>query len=177
MTDPTSKTLRVLRINPTCPDDALDAPAMVKPLEGDTLMRQARYLQTRDEKYLALREGVAPTWFHLRRLPAAWMVDVLDGLFGAPAQRLLAFRASCHAVEAQGEPLSVAQAGTKGAQFVASEPNHGVSLAPEEWAQEVVDRWGLETVQEMGRVAIDLSRLPRAARGPFGYWGGSVASP
>ena len=175
--DPTSKTLRCIRINPTDPDEALDPAAMAKPLDGEAVSRGARYMLTRDEKYLAFREGASPVWFNLRRLSAAWMVDVLDGLFGAPQQRMLAFRAACHAIEAPGEPLVVSPAGSKGARFVAAEPNHGVSLAPEEWVQEVADRFGLETVQEMGRVAIDLSRLPRAARGPFGYWGGSVASP
>ncbi len=174
--DPTSKTLRCVRLNPSDPDPALDPAAMALPAEGDTVSRAARYLITRDESLLVFREGVKPTWFHLRRLSAAWMVDVLDGLFSQPAQRLLAFRASCHAVES-GDPISVAAPGSKGARFVAADAHHGVSLAPEEWVQEVVDRYGLETVQELGRVAIDLSRLPRSARGPFGFWGGSVASP
>lgn len=174
--DPTSKTLRVVRLNPSDPDPALDVAVMSRPVDGDSLSRAARYLVTRDESLLVFREAMAPTWFHLRRLSAAWMVDVLDGLFSAPAQRMLAFRAACHAVEGD-EMLTVAQAGSKGARFVATEANHGVGLAPEEWVQEIADRFGLETVQEMGRVAIDLSRLPKAARGPFGYWAGSVASP
>lgn len=174
--DPTSKTLRVVRLNPSDPDPALDVAVMSRPVDGDSLSRAARYLVTRDESLLVFREAMAPTWFHLRRLSAAWMVDVLDGLFSAPAQRMLAFRAACHAVEGD-EMLTVAQAGSKGARFVAIEANHGVGLAPEEWVQEIADRYGLETVQEMGRVAIDLSRLPKAARGPFGYWAGSVASP
>jgi hypothetical protein len=170
--DPTSKTLRVVRLNPSDPDPALDVAVMSRPVDGDSLSRAARYLVTRDESLLVFREAMAPTWFHLRRLSAAWMVDVLDGLFSAPAQRMLAF----HAVEGD-EMLTVAQPGSKGARFVATEAHHGVGLAPEEWVQEIADRFGLETVQEMGRVAIDLSRLPKAARGPFGYWAGSVASP
>ena len=174
--DPTSKTLRVVRLNPSDPDPALDVAVMSRPVDGDSLSRAARYLVTRDESLLVFREAMAPTWFHLRRLSAAWMVDVLDGLFSAPAQRRLAFRAACHAVEGD-EMLTVAQPGSKGARFVATEAHHGVGLAPEEWVQEIADRFGLETVQEMGRVAIDLSRLPKAARGPFGYWAGSVASP
>ena len=174
--DPTSKTLRCIRLNPSDPDPALDPAAMAKPVEGDTVGRGARYLLTRDEALLVFRDGVTPTSFHLRRLSAAWMVDVLDGLFNASSQRLLAFRASCHFIDCT-DHLSVAAPGSKGARFVATEALHGVTIAPEEWVQEVVDRFGLETVQEMGRVAIDLSRLPKAARGPFGYWAGSVASP
>ena len=173
--DPIGKTLRCVRLNQSDPDLALDVAAMGAPADNDTVSRAARYLLTRDESLLVFREGMTPVWFHLRRLSAAWMVDVLDGLFSQPAQRLLAFRASCHAVECS-DPITVAAPGSKGARFVAAEAHHGVSLAPEEWVQEVVDRYGLETVQELGRVAIDLSRLPRASRGPFGFWGGSVAS-
>jgi superfamily II DNA or RNA helicase len=101
---------------------------------------------------------------------------VLDGVFSASSQRVLAFRAACHAVMVPGEPLSVSLHGTAGSRFVASPPDRGVSFAPAEWVDEIVDRFGLETVQEMGRVAIDHSRLPKGARGPFGLWHGSVAS-
>lgn len=174
--DPTSKTFRCVRINSTSPDPALDVAAMGAPAEGDTVSRAARYIMARDEALLVFRsEAPSPVWFNLRRLSAAWMTDILDGLFSASAQRVLAFRAACHSVDGP-EPLTVAAHGAKGARFAAGEPNHGVSLAPEEWVQEVADLYGLETVHEIGRVAIDFSRLPRGARGPFGYWGGSVAT-
>lgn len=174
--DPTSKTLRCVRINSTSPDPALDVSAMSAAAEGATVSRAARYIMTRDEAMLAFRaDAPPPVWFNMRRLSAAWMTDVLDGLFSASAQRVLAFRAACHSIEAP-EPLTVAAHGTKGARFVAGESNHGVSLAPEEWVQEVAEIYGLETVHEVGRVAIDFSRLPRGARGPFGFWGGSVAT-
>ena len=175
--DPTSKTFRCVRINPTCPDPAIDAAAMAAVAEGDAVSRLGRYLSTRDEALLAFRaDAPSPAWFNLRRLSAAWMTDILDGLFSASAQRVLAFRAACHSIEAP-EPLTVAAHGTKGALYVASEPNHGVALAPDAWVQEVAELYGLETVHEIGRVAIDFSRLPRGARGPFVYWGGSVATP
>jgi hypothetical protein len=174
--DPTSKTLRCVRLNPTSTDPALDVAAMSAPAEGDTVSRAGRYVMTRDESLLVFRaDAPPPTWFNLRRLSAAWMTDILDGLFSASSQRVLAFRAACHSIEA-AEPLSVASHGTKSARFVAGDANHGVSLAPEEWVQEIAEIYGLETVHEIGRVAIDFSRLPRGARGPFGFWGGSVAS-
>ncbi len=174
--DPTSKTFRCIRMNSTCPDPALDGPTMMAPAEGDTMSRLGRYMNTRDESLLVFRPEAKPVWFNLRRLSAAWMTDILDGLFSASAQRVLAFRAACHSIEAP-EPLTVAAHGTKGALYVASEPNHGVALAPDAWVQEVAELYGLETVHEIGRVAIDFSRLPRGARGPFVYWGGSVATP
>lgn len=174
--DPTGKTLRCIRQNSTSPDPALDGPAMALPAEGDTMARLGRYMLTRDETLLVFRaDGPKPVWFNLRRLSAAWMTDILDGLFSASAQRVLAFRAACHSIDGP-EPLTVAAHGTKGALYVAGEANHGVSLAPPEWVEEVAERFGLETVHEIGRVAIDFSRLPRGARGPFGYWGGSVAT-
>lgn len=174
--DPTSKTLRCVRINPTSTDPSLDAAAMAAKAEGETVSRLARYLSTRDEALLVFaKDAPAPVWFNLRRLSAAWMTDILDGLFSPAAQRVLAFRAACHSIDSS-PPLVVAAHGTKGAQYVAGEANHGVSLAPEEWVEEVAQLYGLETVHEIGRVAIDFSRLPRGARGPFGYWGGSVAS-
>lgn len=176
--DPTSKTFRCVRLNPTSPEPAIDPAAMAEEvtIEGATRSRWASYLVTRDESLLRFRDAMEPTWFHLRRLPAMWLCDVLDGVFSASSQRVLAFRAACHAVMVPGEPLSVSLHGTAGSRFVASPPDRGVSLAPAEWVEEVADRFGLETVQEVGRVAIDHSRLPKGSRGPFGLWHGSVAS-
>lgn len=175
--DPTSKTLRCVRVNPTSPEPALDPASMAEEVttDGVTRARWPAYVLTRDESLLRFRDAMEPAWFHLRRLPAAWMCDTLDGVFTASSQRLLAFRASCHAVMVPGEPLSCSAPGSSG-RFVLSPPDRGVSLAPEAWVDEIVDRFGLETVQEMGRVAIDHSRLPKGARGPFGLWHGSVAS-
>jgi hypothetical protein len=38
----------------------------------------------------------------------------------------------------------------------------------------IADLFGYETVQEIGGVAFERARLPRAARGPFCYLGGSA---
>lgn len=177
--DPTAKTFRCVRCNPTDPDPALDPVAMAEEVtlpSGSTRSRWSAYVMTRDEALLRFRDGVGePTWFNLRRLPAMWMCDVLDALFGASQQRLLAFRAAVVGIAAPGEPLVVAPPGGTGA-FVAGPLDRGVSLAPPEFVEAVVERFGLETVQEIGRVAIDFSRLPKGSRGPFGLWHGSVAS-
>lgn len=177
--DSTSKTFRCVRVNPSSPDPALDPKAMAEEAatDGGTRSLWGQYILTRDESLLRFRDAMEPAWFHLRRLPAAWMCDVLDGVFTASSQRLLAFRAGCHAVMVPGEPLSCSPSavGSSG-RFVLSPPDRGVSLAPEAWVDEIADRFGLETVQEIGRVVIDHSRLPKGARGPFGLWHGSVAS-
>jgi len=177
--DPTGKTFRCIRTNPTNPDEALDPKAMAEEVvgeDGKSRSRWAAYILTRDESLLRFRDGAGePAWFTLRRLPAMWMCDVLDSLFGPSQQRLLAFRAAVVGVAAPGEPLVVAPPGGTGA-FVASAPDRGVTLAPEAFVEAVVERFGLEAVQEIGRVAIDFSRLPKGSRGFFGSWHGSVAS-
>ena len=171
MSSSLSSVLKVLRCSPSCPDPAIDIPAMTA---GDE-RALARYITTRDPATLKLLDpGPAPCWFHVQRLPLAWLTT-LDAVFPASEQRVLAFRAAVHTIE-HAEPLSVAPHGTKGARFEAGREDRGVSLAPVEWAQEVTDLFGADVVQEMGVVAISLSRLPRSARGPFGFWGGSVLS-
>lgn len=167
-------TFRIVRCSPANPEPALDEAEMFAASEGGS--RAERYIRTRDPELLVFKPDVAPTWFVLRRLPLAWTVGVLDVLTTRSAQRVLAFRAACHQIEAPDGPLVVTPPGAKGT-WTAKRVDHGVHMAPEEWAQEVADRFDADVVQEMGELAITLSRLRRDAKGPFGWWGGSVASP
>lgn len=170
-------TLKAVRCSPSNPEPALDAAVMFAPPEdGAEGTRAERYIRTRDPELLAFTTDAQPTWFHLRRLPLAWVVGVLDLLTTRSAQRVLAFRAACHLVDGPGGPLKAQPPGEKGP-YVAKRADHGVHLAPEEWAQEIADRFDADVVQEMGEIAITASRLRRDARGPFGWWGGSAASP
>ncbi len=175
MASPLAPSLKVVRCSLSNPEPSFDEEAMVAPIEGtaDTLVSQ--YMRTRDEALLRFSPDATPTWFHIRRLPLAWMADQLDKLVTRSSQRILAFRAACHCIEVPGESLSVVAPKEKGA-FVATRSDFGVSLAPMEWVDEVGSRFGAEVVQEMGEVAICHSRLPRGARGPFVWWGGSVAT-
>lgn len=173
--NPLDSTLRVLRANQTDPDPALNQSGA-----EENVKAYARYLIERDPDVAPLTEGVPPTWFILRRLPAAYLSSVLDGIYGKAAQREHAFRAACHRVELAGEAALSAvpsKGAAKGTPFTTREAAHGVSLAGDDWVQEVADRFGAETVQEMGQVAIDLSRLPKGRRGPFSGWAGTAASP
>lgn len=162
-------TIRVVRCNATCPDEAIDVTAM-----GDDL---ATYIRTRDEALLKFRDGMKPTWFTVRRLPAAFF-RVLDREPYPVARNQLAFRAAVHAIEAEGEQLATVPA--RDAQVVdrfgCVKAEGGIDLAPEAWVDEIGDRWGLETVHEIGQVGVDFSRLPKAARGPFSLWLGTVAT-
>ena len=170
MSSSLSSGVKALRCSPSCPDPAIDLAAM----NARDPKALTRYVTTRDPSELSLVETTPPCWFHVQRLPLAWMTS-LDAIFPPSEQRVLAFRAACHTIE-HSEPLTVSPHGTKGSRFEALREDRGVSLAPVEWAQEVADLFGAEVVQEMGALAISLSRLPRGARGPFGYWGGSVLS-
>lgn len=178
MASPLAPALKVVRCSPSNPEPALDAAVMFAPREGEEAegTRAERYIRTRDEGLLVFTADGQPTWFHLRRLPLAFLAGVLDLLTTRSAQRVLAFRAACHLIEGPGGPLQVQPPGEKGP-YVAKRADHGVHLAPEDWAQEVADRFDADVVQEMGEVAITASRLRRDAKGPFGWWGGSAASP
>ncbi len=175
-------TFRVLRCNATNPDDAHDPTHADNTLDDVGARAFSRYIQTRDEGDLRLREGIAPTWFHLRRLPAAWMALQLDPLFHRSQQRVMAVRAGLHMIETSegGKSVTLTTTGSSdvkpGSPFPCVVTDQGVQLAPVEWVQEIADRWGAETVQEMGEVILTLSRLPKGRRGPFAWWGGTVAS-
>ena len=152
-------------------DPALDLDAMRASADGDA---RIKYAFTRDNALLVTREGAEPEWFHVRRLPAMWLPR-LEVCATAGERYTLAFRAAVHAIDVTGEPLRVSPPGEKG-RWEATPMDAGVSLAPVEWVQEIADRFGLEVVHEMGRVAIEASRLPKGARGPFTSWGGTVAT-
>ena len=144
------------------------------PERSESLLSE--YIRTRDEALLRFTADATPTWFHIRRLPLAWMADQLDRILTRSSQRILAFRAACHSIEVTGGPLSVVAPKEKG-DFVAAKSDFGVTLAPMEWVEEIGARFGAEVVQEMGELIITHSRLKRGARGPFGFWGGSALTP
>lgn len=172
-------TLRVVRINDGDPDPALDLEAMATPFRPDdpkspTLLW--RYMETRDESLLRFREGERPTWFHVRRLPVAYLTGVLDGVFPLADRLRAAVAASVHMVEASPTMLRVvpkAQA-TKGERFVSEPGIGGVEIAPPDWTQELAELFGAELLAELGTVALTQSRLPRGKRGPFYFWGGTA---
>jgi hypothetical protein len=162
--------LRVVRCNATDPDPALD-------MRPETVEQLVAYIRERDPAKLPLIEGTTPTWFSVRRLPAAYLSSVIEGIYPRAAQREHAVRAAVFRVECPGgEVLEVqsAKASPK-APFAGAEVAHGVCLAPESWSQELADRFGAEVLQELGEVALDSSRLPKGRRGPFSSWGGTVA--
>ena len=163
--NPLAPLLRVLRCSVLCPDPAIDVEAMTVDAEGKPSPLLHRYVRERDEELLRLVEGVEPDWI---------VVDTIDALPSLAQRRVKAFRAAVHAVQGK-EPMQVTSPGTKGP-YEGKGADYGVTLAPEEWVQAFADRFGTDAVQEMGEVALSLSRLPRGAKGPFALWGGTALS-
>lgn len=160
--NPLDPIVRVVRTNPTDPDPALNLAT-----DPDNLSRFVAYRRDRDPEKAPLVEGKTPTWFYVRRLPAAYVASVIDGIYPRAAQRIHAVRAAVCRVElAEGDALTPT---------APTDASFGVSLAPDAWAQDLADRFGAETLQELGEVALDLSRLPKGRRGPFSPWAGTAA--
>lgn len=165
--NPLDTTLKVVRCSLPGHEPAIDA----------ARTDLAKYLRTRDPGELHFTDGATPTWFVLRRLPAAFVAGVLDAVSPPAYQQLTALRASLHTIEVgPGETLRVVPPGEAGA-FVATKADFGVTMAPESWVQEIADRWGAGVVAEMGHLALQLARLPKGSAGPFGWWGGTALSP
>ncbi len=145
---PLATNVRVVRVNARYLDPALDA----------VEMNLEAYRTTRDPALVKCREGMKPAWFVIRRLKAAFMLETLDSFEGN--QRLsLAARAGLVAVEtAEGvrlEPASV----TSGA--------YETPIADAAWLDTITQRFGLDTVREMGRLVVELSTLGEGVRGPL----------
>jgi hypothetical protein len=167
--------LPVVRCNPTDPDPSTNVSGPTPEATAELNKRWLEYIKSRDPEQFPVREGMTPTWFRVRRLPAAFFTGVLSNIYPVEQRRYVAFQAACHQIDVtEGTPL-IAEKGEK-AQFKLSPASYGTEMAGDDWCQEVADRFGLETVQEIGQVALDLCRLPKGKRGPFSYWGGTVAS-
>ena len=148
----------------------------------------APYWQTRDETHLRFLSGPdaeKPVFFHVKRLPAAFVNQVLAQIIHPAERQTTAFNAACHLVtrddkvtpyEFDGDALRVYPSNTqvtKGLPFVAKDGAFGVDMAPQEaWPQVITDCFGIETVREMGQIAIDFAKLRVGARGPFSLWVG-----
>lgn len=124
--------------------------------------RLEAYRRTRDLADLRLVAGVEPHRFRAKPLPGVFAQSVLAGMV-APARNALAFATACHEIVlptgAVLRPKSVKTS------------SHGTRCSDDAWVNDMIDRFGAETIEEVGRVAYERARLPRDARGPFSWWG------
>lgn len=169
-------TFRAVRISFSNPDEAIDWEAMSSKKTEAGVDYIVEYSKTRDEKYLIVKEGKEPTWFHIKRLPAAFLSCFVETMAQDTLKWHQCLRAALHSVQGHdAEGLDVLPEGSKG-KYVASSFNYGVSFVPDEYIQDIADKFGSETLQEMGMIAYTFSRLPKGKTGPFGWWGGGAQS-
>jgi len=143
--------LHAVRVNPKCVDPAID------PAKSDL----AQYKRTRDLAHLVYKEGVKPAVFVLDPLGFAWVVNVcLNESLSEAARCVLAFRGSCFRVSLpDGTTLEP----------TAAEITDGVDarFCSEDWVKRVSERFGLATVLELGKVALQRAELPAEQVGFF----------
>jgi hypothetical protein len=145
MIDPIAP-LRVVATN----DPALDLESM-----GDSL---AEYAKTRDASLLKFKTGMQPAWFLVRGMTAVYLIDVVSTARTVRAQSALAFLACVHEVELpDGRKLAPEKIDVANRQRVAAD----------EWLDVAIRRFGIDAVQEIGRVAVRRAELPEDSRGPF----------
>lgn len=164
--------LRVVACNGTYQDPALD-------VDRFTAEMASQYIRTADPSVLPMREGVKPQVFTLARLPATYLAS-LSALATLEKRRIAALLGALRSVGVDGEPpvIEVLPPNPKppeGSRWVGAVVD-GCLVAPPEIVQEIADLYGYETVMQLGHWALEHARLPRAARGPFSWWGGAAPS-
>lgn len=164
------KPIRVASLSHYSPDPALDIDSMTGKTEDDSSF-YFKYALTRDEKYLIVNEGKKPIWFYLKRLSAAYVSCVLNNIPTEAGQRYTALKASIVMVEDENNGDMILSPPKSEGKFEYINSEYGSTIAPESFMQELVDRYGSDCLQEIGNVALTMTRLPKAAKGPFGYWG------
>lgn len=137
----------------------VDNPEMMTPSEAAMV---AEYIKTRDLNVLRFKDGVKPNLFRIARLPRR-SAEYMRSLPNRRSAALMAFAYSVHYVLCSDNTEVKLQNSE-----LTSLPDKAVAPKDEEaWYARVGDVFGNDTLVEMGEVAMQLSALPRAARGPF----------
>ena len=171
-------TLRVVRVNPACPEECIEATANKEQI--------AEYIRTRDPEALVFPPEYSAIVFEVLRLPQPFVADVLSGIHPYDSRRLLAFRAAVHNVfvgkldstelakDSEGNLLVCKdkKSSGKNAAFVSADGDHGTDIAPLSFVQAIANLYGYDTIMELGQVAIDFAKLPDGKKGPFTLWVG-----
>lgn len=119
------------------------------------------YRLSRDFGELKFKEGAKPTVFVVQKLPRALLRGPLAHTENLPEKRLLAFKLACHRIELPDGNVMSPQ--DKWCEKGIS----GTTVASDEWADLVADKFSQDTIDEIGLVAIDFARLAKDAAGPF----------
>lgn len=126
------------------------------------------YRMTRLEKYLRFKPGMQPSRFVVQQLKRRFVREVIDTIVNEKEKYAAAFRAACHLVD-----LSPKLAKSPTEKEMRADPSTfvewkgGVKIASEEWVDEIDLIFGGEAVEEVGKIAWEMSKLRPGADGPF----------
>lgn len=153
-------TMRAVRINEKCVDPAISV--------KDSSIQE--YAQTRDEKHLVFHEGATPDRFVIRKLTASEIATANDMYVGRPTQKAMAaFLIAVHQIEmGDGSVFEIGKDELED-KFIAGRK---ITLPKDSWVERVIEEFGLDTVVEIGQVAIDFAGLGKRATPFFNCWVG-----
>lgn len=128
----------------------------------------AKYEETRDESLILERDGMKAPRFTLKPLRKVLVAETIDTAETRTLRSIFAFQYACHEVDlGDGTVMRPDK----------SELNQGLyghQVASYEWVDRVADAVGLQSVYEMGDLAVQRSRLKAGATGPFVLWAGTA---
>ena len=162
MSDETQGPLGPLEVIATTPH-ALRAQGVELHMTPEELKK---YRETRAKGLVKVKGDSQPAWAVVKRLPPSYTPSLAP--FDSATIYALAFKAAVHLIRMpDGTDLR-----PKPEQLSASRP--GVEMAGDEWVDEIGNRFGMDFVIEVGRVAYEFARMPLdpAVRFPFSSWGG-----
>lgn len=168
--------LRVVRINKTNPDPALD----LEPVEAEEWVEggslpmdvESYAANRRNVDLVKVKDGARPDWFTVNSLSPMRLNALKSSYISEELKFFTSFNMSCHLIErADGTVM-------KPAKFNVEKISGQTMRTPDEsWLKEVMSEFGYDTILEIGQVAIQHAGLAKDATGPFTCWVGTVASP
>ena len=159
MSDDSLGPLGPLEVIATWPD-VLRAQGVTLHMNPDELKK---YRTTRDKALVKVEGDKQPPWAVVKRLPPSYTPMIQS--YERPTVFAMSFKAAVHLIRMpDGTDLR-----PKPAQLTAI--REGVDMASDEWVDLVADRWGMDFVLEVGRVAWEFARMPLdpAVRAPFSW--------
>lgn len=140
----------------------LDLDAMLDVSESETSLLD-QYKAKRDFDLLRFKEGATPDVFYIQRLPRRYNVGMTNNGFSLSTNIVSAFMTGVHHIECSDGTVMDAELTKERIKGT----NVTVTIAKEEWYDEVCDKFGHDVILEMGQLVIDFAGLPKNQHGPF----------
>lgn len=166
--------LRIILCNDTYADPAIDRKKADEPSEGPgSGSAMVRYWTSGDASLLPLKPDARPVYITIARLPALYLAALMTDT-NVERRKMRALLGAFRSAGVEGEKpllevLPPSPEPPEGSPFVGTMQD-GTLVAPATLVQEIVDRWGYESAQQIGQWALDHARLPKEKRGFLGFW-------